>query len=488
MVLSILDKKRCCLEVEILSGQEDAWLQEYEYRDYSNYLYYNGQKVPVDVETSTIYIAQDIGPDAKPEDLPGSLKLDSSRYRLVFAPDEAFNDLAQAVADNHSFRLCVTDHSGEYMEYNLVFTTLPVLRIDGEAFALDERDREINRGNLCLWTPNDPDTGRYSLRESDVHWHIRGGSSSYQPKTPWKLSLKKQDGANKNMSMLGLGSDDDWILNPMNLDDTKLKEYVFIRLWNENAAQRDCNPRMSPGEYVEVVMNGKYMGLFQLQRRIDGKYLNLESTDILLKGRSVWEAATPADAYEIVTSALREQDTYDLMQDFFHGRDLSLLHLDNYLDTVLFLQYASASDNMGYKNMFYVLRGGKDGYRLHMLPWDTDLSWGVVWNEGFAYDYLDALDGSFFRVDVETVEAHYPDLIHRLALRWAELRAGVLSEENVLTTLQTGAEELTRCGVMERDVQLWGQYYQGMDTPENLARFLEEKLLWLDDFYSEYLQ
>ena len=485
MALFMLDKKQRCLEVEILSGQEDAWLQEYVYKDYSNYLLYNGQRAPVDVQTSTIYIAQDIGPDTKAEDLLGSLKISSSRHRLAFAPDEAFRNLAQAVSDNHCFRLYVTDHSGEYMEYNVVFTTLPVLRIDGEFFEYDQKDREVNKGNLCLWTPKDPDSGHYSVKESNVHWHIRGGSTSYQPKTPWKLALKKKSGTNKNMSMVGLGSDDDWILNPMVLDDTKLKEHLFMQLWNQLAAETDWNPRMSSGQYVEVVMNQNYQGVYLLQRRIDKKYLNLGSEDILLKGQSVWEAATAADAYEIVSSPLNEQDTFAQIQGFFDGSDPSILRQENYLDVVLFLQYASAVDNLGYKNMFFNLRKENDGYRLYMIPWDTDVSWGVVWNEGFAYDYLDSLECAVYRDDFETIANYDPDLFSRLIQRWKTLRAGVLSEENVSATFQAAFNQLTRCGVLERDLQQWGQFYHGEDTAARLEQFLEEKLLWLDNHYSQ---
>ena len=49
--------------------------------------------------------------------------------------------------------------------------------------------------------------------------------------------------------MVGLGSDDDWILYPMILDDTKLKEQLFIQLWNRWADQVDWNVPMSKGEY-----------------------------------------------------------------------------------------------------------------------------------------------------------------------------------------------------------------------------------------------
>ena len=485
MILFRLDKKQRCLEVEILSGQEDAWFQEYVYKDYSNYLLYNGQKAPIDTQTSTIYIAQDIEPGTKASDLLGSLKIVSSRHRLIFAPDKAFRNLAEAVTGNHEFRLYVIDHSGEYMEYNVVFTTLPVLRIGGEFFDYDQKGREINRGDLCLWTPDDPDSGRYSVKESDVHWHIRGGSTSYQAKIPWKLSLKKKTDANKNMSLVGLGSDDDWILNPMVLDDTKLKEHLFMQLWNQLAAETDWNLRMSSGHYVEVVMNQSYQGVYLLQRRIDEKYLNLGSEDILLKGQSVWEAATAADAYEIISSPLNEQDTYHLIQGFFDGSDPSILQQENYLDVNLFLQYASAYDNLGYKNMFFALQKKDDGYHLSMIPWDTDLSWGVVWSEGFVYDYQDSFYNAPLRVEFETMQKHFPNLVPQLAQRWKELREGVLSEDTILTTFQTSVSQLTRCGVLERDLQRWGQFYHGEDTTANLAQFLEEKLLLLDDYYSQ---
>jgi len=371
------------------------------------------------------------------------------------------------------------------MTYNVVFTTLPVLRIDGEFFEYDQKDREVNQGNLCLWTPKDPDSGRYSVKESDVHWHIRGGSTSYQAKIPWKLSLKKKTDANKNMSLVGLGSDDDWILNPMVLDDTKLKEHLFMQLWNQLAAETDWNLRMSSGHYVEVVMNQSYQGVYLLQRRIDEKYLNLGSEDILLKGQSVWEAATAADAYEIISSPLNEQDTYHLIQGFFDGSDPSILQQENYLDVNLFLQYASAYDNLGYKNMFFALQKKDDGYHLSMIPWDTDLSWGVVWSEGFVYDYQDSFYNAPLRVEFETMQKHFPNLVPQLAQRWKELREGVLSEDTILTTFQTSVSQLTRCGVLERDLQRWGQFYHGEDTTANLAQFLEEKLLLLDDYYSQ---
>ena len=488
MTALLLDKKQRCLDVEIFSGQEDAWLGEYEYRDYSGSLFYNGQKVPVDVQTSTIYIAQDIGPDTKAEDLLGSLKISSSRHWLVFAWDEAFDNLSKAVADNHCFRLYVTDHSGEYMAYNVVFTTLPVLRIDGEFFNYDPKGREVNRGELCLWTPNDPDSGRYSVKESDVHWHIRGGSSANQPKTPWRLSLKKKDGTNKNMLMVGLGSDDDWFLNPMSFDDTKLKEQLFIQLWNRRAEQADWNVPMSKGEYVEVVMNQTYMGLFQLQRRIDRKFLDLNPEDVLLKGGGGWDAPTTQDAYEIVHSQLSEADTYELMEDFFQGNDPDFVDLDNFLDVNLFLQSAAAVDNVNHANMFYLLKQCETGYRLQLLPWDTDMSWGVVWRDGFVYDFEESLQKMALRREYGWMQEFYPDLDRQMARRWLELRENLLTMENVAGILEQEQFCLDTSGAQKRDTDRWGLFYGGADSLKNLFRNVEARFNWLDAYYSQYLQ
>ena len=114
------------------------------------------------------------------------------------------------------------------------------------------------------------------------------------------------------MSLVGLGADDDWILNPMNLDDTKLKETLFMDLWNQRAEQVNWNENMSAGEYVEVVINQEYWGLFQLQRRIDGKFLSLGSQDILLKSGVKLNTDTVELAYEIVHTGLTDTETFTL--------------------------------------------------------------------------------------------------------------------------------------------------------------------------------
>ncbi len=484
-----LTEEKSCMGVPILTEEEQAGLGEYVYYDASHELQYNGQRAAIDWSTSTVYIAQDIHRGDEADDLFGTLRLTSPSLRISFAPDNAFNDLKAAVEQGHIFKLNIVHGSDKYMQYDLVFTTLPVLRLDGEVIGKNEKNKDICKGDMCLWTPMDPEVNSYSVKTSQAQWHVRGGWSATLMKTPFKLDLKKKTGTYRNLSLAGLGADDDWILNPMNLDDTKLKEKLFMGLWNQRASQVDWNENMSAGQYVEVVINQEYWGLFQLQRRIDHKFLQLNAEDVLLKSGSDLSASTVESAYEIVYSGLPEEETYALVWDFFRGRDGDLLNMDNFLDVNLFMQCAAAMDNFQ-KNMFFLLKESEDGYRMHMLPWDTDMAWGIVWDDedGFVYDFERSRQMTVLRKEYAWMKSHHPDLDQQMAQRWFQLRESLLTLENMTAVLEQEQAVLDASGAQNRDTDRWGLYYEGQDSLENLYRSLEARLTWVDDYYSQYLQ
>lgn len=473
-----------CMGVEILTQRKMEMYEGCESLDLECSILVNEEPAAMDAGTGTIYIAQNIGEDTKVKDLPGKLAVENAKYRLYFAPDSYFDDLDRAVEEGHSFSLLITDGRST-AQYAVTFTTLPVLRIDGEVTHKNEDGRDVRTGTVCLWTPYDTDTGRYSVKSSNVEWNIRGGTSATMPKVSWKLSLKDKEGENRNLAFAGMGADDDWILNPMCLDDTKLKEKLFMELWNRLAPQTEWNLKMSTGVYTEVVMDSEYMGVFLLQRRVDAKYLELEPEDIVLKGCQTRAAQQPVEAYEIIKTNLDAAATYSLMEGIFSGADGSAIRLDNFIDMSLLLQYACAIDNNSYKNMFYVLRYEENGYSLSMVPWDTDMSWGVAWDDGFVY-YYEMVDTMYFqRLEYETVSNENPDIEQLFARRWKTLRREFLTEELVTSLLQREQQRLESSGALERDFQKWGWYFGGADSVENLFRFVKERLPVMDQYFGE---
>ena len=169
------------------------------------------------------------------------------------------------------------------MRYDVVFTTLPVLAMEDPDSTMLTEKGPIVRGALSLWSPVDTETDTYSVKHSLVRWKIRGQTTAELDKKCYKLTLEKNGGGKRNQNLLGLGKDDDWILNAMAMDDFKVKEQFAMKLWNRLAEQSPWDYPMSSGAYCEVVLNGHYQGLYLLQRRVDRKYLGLSDGQILLK-------------------------------------------------------------------------------------------------------------------------------------------------------------------------------------------------------------
>ena len=100
--------------------------------------------------------------------------------------------------------------------------------------------------------------------------------------------------------------------------------------------------------------------------------------------------------------------------------------MDNVADIWLYLQMMYAEDNI-YKNMFFAFKKESDGYRMYLVPWDTDLTWGntyvddgeqlyVQWSPEHAQDYLEwpFLD-RLLKLDVGNIR-------EKVAARWQKLR------------------------------------------------------------------
>ncbi len=477
-------ERTTCLGVPILTEEQRSRFTQYEYADYSTNLFFHGEKAAVDIQSSTIYIPQALDASTAAQDLEGQLYSSNRRQKLYFLPSADFCALDEMMRQGRGLQLLISDGSEKYMLYDVVLTSLPVIHMEGQATGASEEGRDIWSGSFCIWTPNDPEVNTYTVKTSALQWHIRGRSSAALSKAPWKLSAKDRTGKNKNLSLLGLGADDDWILNSMPLDDTKMKEKFMIDWWNEAAAAAGHNEKMAAGEYTEVVVNGEYAGVFLLQRRIDAKYLELQQDAVLLKGRPTWTAESPADAYEIIYSPFPPEETFALAENFFRSKDLEWVDTENYICVNLALLLGSAIDNTGYKNMFYLFEPAGDHYTISLIPWDTDLSFGVTWTDNFTYDYDTSMSYFVYRGEYEDIRKVQPQLDRQLADSWFHLRTDILSDDGIRASLNSLSEQLAASGAYAREIARWGTYYGADDTQENLRSYILESAAKLDDYFA----
>lgn len=472
-----------CLGVEILSQKQADRYSQYRHQDCSDILTFQNELTAIDLETDTIYISQNIEQESTCRDLIGQLEISNETYKLYFVEDSLFFDMGTAVKEAHPFQLLVTDGTSTFMRYNVVFTSLPLMRIEGSFSHVASGSRDVFSGTMLLWSPKDPETGSYSVKTSNLWWRTRGQATSAFAKKSWKLRLLDANNENNHLSLLGLGADDDWILNSMVLEDTKFREKLFMDMWNEMVSQSPYNLKMSTGEYVDVVVNGKYCGVYLLQRRLDQKYWGLGEEDVIFKSFSPI-ALTPQLAYQIKYCKIYTPAAFQLIEGFFYGTDYSGLNIDNFMDYNLFLQFFASPDNRGRKNTYIVFQKTDAGYKYSLVPWDTDMSLGIFLNNGWSCVYDDMADLSITRIETDDILALYPQTEAETAARWQQLRETVFSQENIHSYLDAYETLLVNSGAYTRDQQLWGLRYDGVDTPAGVRDFIERRLAFLDEYYS----
>jgi len=480
-------ERKECMGVPVLESTTEYTI--YEYTDFSDSISHYGKKAAIDTATDTIYISQSFDGSTDYVDFAGGLNLDSATHRMYFAPDSAFSDMDRAAAEGHPFRLIISDGSCKYMEYSVIFTSLPVISINGDFSYLRESEEEggkpteIFAGDITVWTPYDPEVMAYTAKDSPLEWHVRGHSAAVHAKKPWKLALKDSKGENSDLNFFGLGADDDWIMNAIAYDHTRVREKVFIGLWNEMAKETDCNTQMTDGQYAEVVMNGEYHGLYLVQRRIDAKYLNLTEHDILLKGARDYHPEYVYKAYNIVHTNLDHDYVYLLLENFYSRTDMSSFNVDNFIDCNLFIQFAYARDNRLYNNTYFTMKASPEGYKTTMTMWDTDISFGKTGVMNLDYD------GTVFspmeREDTDSIRALHPDYDRRAYERWCTLRRDILSEENIAAEIEKHMAEITQSGSLARDYEKWGIAADNADNLDTVKQFINERLPWLDGYLAE---
>lgn len=445
----------------------------------------NGEKIAADVAENTVYISQSSDKLLHYSYLQGKLESVNPAHSLFFVKNAALEDITSAVQSGTTLSLLIVDDDTCQL-VNVVITTLPVLKIDGAITHQNEEGRDVLSGMVTLWAGFDPSTGAYSTKTNHLQWHVRGNASSGFQKKPFKLSLKDRDGNNANDEFLGLGSDDDWILNPMNYDDTKIREKFAMDLWNQYLSQGLAQNRMSTGEYVELIINNDYQGLYLLQRRIDQKYLQIDlNHDILFKGGNTWSPSSLQEGYEIIYSPYSQEKTYQILEAVLSAHEQNAIDTNASIKIKVFLNFISALDNSGYKNMFYLIQQEGDHFIMSFIPWDTDMSMGVTWTNGFVYDYTKSVESYITCIGQHNVTKDHLQLNDMVASYWKQMRKQIYTEENFRELLTESIATINNSGAYLRDMQKWGTRYGEADTQDALFAWLADRLTVVDSQYAD---
>ena len=481
-------------------------------------LAFSGEQLPYDRNTSTFYLPLNMETDIWES---GQLTSLASGVSLIFEEDFTGADKQETIKNGTKFRFYAV-RDGEYQECWLTVTGLPVVSIETEADA----DAEIFGGSAYFW---DSSTKVDWTSSSILEANIRGNTSRTYEKKGYKLSLKKQ---NKNgeivedkKSLFGLRNDDEWLLNAMYSDSSKIRDKLSADIWAEIGAYQEEFPEAYFGTrmtYVEVFFNHEYWGLYVLMEPVDSKQLDRTKEGEGGQEEYSYKSVTPQD---VSTEELLNQEAYgetlsgfelkgshtvidrtswEPLLSYLELRDLSddeafaaaaseLTDREGALDIWIYLQAVLGIDNRG-KNMYYVAKNRGNRQVVYFAPWDMDITWGDALSEGTGDNVWDV--GLFTALYSERINWSFGDRLIELDVdgscdyvseRWKELRQGVLSDESLTEEIDGLIHQVRDSGALERDAERWPDSNSGQDY-ELFVRMALYRMKILDYYFDGNLE
>ena len=348
----------------------------------------------------------------------------------------------------------------------------------------------------------------------------RRGSSSQTMlnKKPYALETREDDGvSNRNVSILGMPEENDWVLNSLAFDQTGMRDVLAYELSNR------IGQYASRSVYCEVVINGDYKGLYAFMEKIkpDKHRVNIEKMDQTcnsypeVTGGYITKAdkTTGGDpvawtmqgygggwgwgsSTDFIHHYPKPDDITTAQNNYIHGVFTNLASVANqhntsatsgipsvidipsFIDFMMIAEFSSNVDVYSLSTFFHKDRLGK----LRAGPvWDYNLAFGYdafgnrskydVWqfnnqdNNGPKF-WKDLFDTSLFRC--------------YLAKRWFELTepGQPLNYDFVCSRMDEIDAWITEA--IARDNQRWNQMTQHAQYVEDMKNWLQLRINWLN--------
>ncbi len=395
----------------------------------------------------------------------------------------------------------------QYCVYQLVFTTLPVMSLAADSEISDT-------DTLTKMTLVDG----ASVTTSLASVHIRGASSRLYPKSSYKMELiESRNGQyiNNDENLLGLRNDNDWILYAPYNDPENMRALLANQLWMDFGARNNsfeiCGG--ADGRFIELFVNGNYAGLYVLMYPIDKKQAELKANDDPNLSEYVYRSisyvetteldflnaadSNIAGAYELrlpkdaPVSWTKWQPLARILRlaksapdEEFAATVFQLAERANMIDFWLFSNATCAVDNSD-KNVNYIFKRRGYSYVMLVAPQDLDQTWGNIWVEGsplMTEVQADILDTAVL-ADVlmrRAITLNVDGVCQEAAQRWWQLRAGVLSNEAVLSRVDAYEAEVFGSGAILRDQTRWPQGACAPDA-ETFKEYVIQRLAFMDN-------
>ncbi len=406
-------------------------------------------------------------------------------------------------------------------------SNLPIIKIDtyGETIFDDPRipaSMGIINNENGINSINDP----FNDYSGDITIELRGNSSQYNPKKPYRIETVDEDGDNDNVSLLGMPSENDWILYAPYQDKSLMRNILAYKLSNQMGRYT------SRTKFCELYINEEYLGVYVLMEKIkrDGDRVDISkleqdevSGDDLTGGYILkfdWGETGDNNGgfyseidgnlynfhYPKPSDIVSEQEDYiveyiynfETMMNSQNFTDIvngypAFINVESFIDFVLLQEFSKNVDAYRLSTYIYKDKESIDD-RLTAGPlWDINhgfgnCDYGETWlSNGWLLDFNpEGGDQMSFWWEKLWSDQNFKD---QLSDRYTELRNSTLSEFNINSIIDSLKNELGSS--VERNFYRWpilGNYvwpnyivFETFDQEvEYLKSWINDRLNWMD--------
>lgn len=509
-----------------IDSEEDISGKQIEKPEYNPGVYFSGALLPYDKNNGRLYLPQNYEKAERRGKL--TALIDGESYPLYILRDEMIDQKKEAISGSHDFILYVQRNSEEYYKFLLTITGMPMISIKTNyEIEADEVPYEVDPdkkyfgsetryyGEFLMFDPDVRGNGQYQITETAVCYHYKGASTNVFEKKSYSFDLLDYRGEKVNVSLAGMRSDNKWKLNSLYTDENRIREITASQIWEFiDEANDDINESGPNMEYVELIVDNDYMGVYCLAEPIDAKKMNLQEQDLLYKVID-WGIPSAEDFQESVNNGWKIQNPVrirypkeisdyqaawfpidDYLNMFYRDGGVQYeeavkhIDLDNFCDMLIFTMVVSGSDN-AYKNTFYVSEcsDGIQNYRMKQIPWDLDYTFGNI----YCYDSEKHVefDADYEKIYAEQAlirlyEENPEEIAARINERWMNYRKDFLDTDRIIALLEKNRKYLLETGAFMREQERWPQGGVDMDI-DCLKEFQNDRMNWLDHYFKSLL-
>ena len=411
--------------------------------------------------------------------------------------------------DSNNYSILV--YSDKYYAYrNISFSTIPILNIStfnqiiDKDFVIKNKmlvfDNNIigeteKKVNLNLYDYNFQKNGSYvSNFFTSGSAKIRGASSRAYLKKSYKLKTEKKS------SVLGLSEDNDFVLDALYVDKSKVRNKLSSDIWNLLNDNQNINNDLK-SQFVDFYVDRDYYGLYVMKNNVDTHVTNLSETGLIIKfidhsNSSIIDNLIFENYYIVDDVFLNmkikhyNKESFDIFIEklrryYSSSMDYnvidSIFDIDNYINYKIFVSLVSGNDNLS-KNQYLSLQDSNS--KILITPWDMDLTWGLNWSDDGDLHSIFSMDSS---IDANWMNENITKNMDEKTLslmkqRYWELRKNVITMDTINGYLDSYKELLVNSGAAKRDSECWYEYDVEFEI-EQIREWARRRIEFLDEYF-----